>query len=134
MTVPQCVGRLEDQDKWQSPQEPAQLLPRAAALAALVRRIVIQRRAPTPREIAEADWYSRRALELAPNDANVWSIRAAALGSFHRLAEALAAADRALELNPANDQMWLQKGWLFKEQGEYERSYGAYSKAQEMAR
>jgi dipeptidyl aminopeptidase/acylaminoacyl peptidase len=49
------------------------------ALARLARAVLAQEAAENPRQIGEAEWYSARALVLAPGNPETWSIHAEVL-------------------------------------------------------
>ncbi len=70
-----CVAELVALDGRATLAEALTLMPNNAGISArLARRILASRLKPGERELALADWLSRRALELAPNDSDVLQI------------------------------------------------------------
>lgn len=66
-----------------------------------------------PREAAQAEWLSLRAVEQLPANAYAWHLRASVLSAIKRHAEALEAIDRAIELEGKNrDFPWLRASIL----------------------
>jgi tetratricopeptide (TPR) repeat protein len=56
--------------------------------------------------------FADRAQTLMPQDAGLWSIRSDIYGRMNRSADAVAALDRALELDPAYPNAYLRRGFL----------------------
>lgn len=56
--------------------------------------------------------FADRAQTLMPQDAGLWSIRSDIYGRMDRNADAVAALDRALELDPAYPNAYLRRGFL----------------------
>jgi TolB-like protein/class 3 adenylate cyclase len=73
------------------------------------------------KEIAEADWFARRAAELGRGDANALSAAGIAFGYvLGDLDEGAAVTDRAIDLNPNLAWGWLWSGWIRVWMGEPE--------------
>ncbi len=70
-----------------------------------------------------------RALELAPNSAEAWTNRGAALRYGQRHEEALASHDRAIELQPDYAQAWNNRGNTLKDLRRYEEALASYERA-----
>ena len=72
--MPEYVRRLIEENTLASLQEAVRLSPpNALAFARLARRVLEQ--GDNPRRVGEADFYSRRAVQLSPKDAEVLRIR-----------------------------------------------------------
>ncbi len=56
--------------------------------------------------------FADRAQALMPEDAGLWSIRSDIYGRMNRFDDAIAALDRALELDPAYPNAYLRRGFL----------------------
>jgi tetratricopeptide (TPR) repeat protein len=56
--------------------------------------------------------FADRAQALMPEDAGLWSIRSDIYGRMERYGDAVAALDRALELDPAYPNAYLRRGFL----------------------
>ena len=65
------------------------------------------------RVLAEADADSLRAVTLGPRDPSAWWIRALVLGYVGNLDAALAAADRAHDIDPTRFTPVILRGWLY---------------------
>jgi WD40 repeat protein len=77
VTVPEYVQRRIDENTLESLLEAVQLAPtNALAFARLAAKTLEQSDNDNPRRMGEADFYSRRAIEWSPNDAQVRRIRA----------------------------------------------------------
>lgn len=76
VTVPDYVQNRIRENTLESLQEAVRLAPEnGLAPARLARRVLEQPPNDNPRRVSEADFFSRRALELAPNDPEVLQIR-----------------------------------------------------------
>lgn len=62
--------------------------------------------------------FADRAQALMPEDAGLWSIRSDIYGRMERYGDAVAALDRALELDPAYPNAYLRRGFLKLRSGE----------------
>jgi len=116
-------------------REALQYQPADAALAAnLARLLVTTGPSENARALAEADWLSRRALALAPHDAESWRARALYLERTGNLAGALAAIDRGTEMGPDNLGVWLAKVTLLEKAGRAQEALAAFNRAFEVGR
>jgi hypothetical protein len=76
MTVPEYVQRRIRDNTLESLREVMHLSPtNALALARLAKLTLAQDADANPRRLGEADFFSRRAVELAPNNGEVQRIR-----------------------------------------------------------
>jgi hypothetical protein len=76
MTLVEYVDCRIQENTLSSLQEAVRLSPsNASALARLARQILAQDSVQHPERAAQADWYSRRAVELSPNDPEVLAVR-----------------------------------------------------------
>ncbi|MEO3850099.1 tetratricopeptide repeat protein [Streptomyces sp. B8F3] len=62
----------------------------------------------------------------------LWQVRGMALGRLGRSGEALAAYDRAVELNPQEPSLWLNRGNQFLSQGRHEEALECYDRSLEI--
>ncbi len=62
------------------------------------------------RRSVEAEWLTRYACELAPEDAQVWRLRSQILASLNREAEAQKALQKSLDYNEDGTPVWRQFG------------------------
>jgi hypothetical protein len=70
------VQRLVEENTLDSLREAVQLsATNARALAGLALQVLAQDAAPSSRQFGEADWYSRRAEQLFPNDPETQCVR-----------------------------------------------------------
>lgn len=77
ITVPEYVQRRIEENTLESLREAITLSPtNGLAFARLARQTLAQDAKDNPRRIGEADFFSRRAIELSPNDPEVQRIRA----------------------------------------------------------
>jgi hypothetical protein len=84
VTVPTCVRQRIEENTLDSLQEAVRLAPtNGTALARLAVQVLAQDPARNPRQAGEADFYSRRALDLQPDDDTVRTIRAEILQRLH---------------------------------------------------
>ena len=66
---------------------------------------------------ADAESYSKRAIELIPNDFRSYSNRGAALAKMGRLQDALVALNRALELRPDRPSVLVNRAFVYSQIG-----------------
>jgi hypothetical protein len=77
VTMPEYVQRRTQENTLESLQEAVRLSPtNGLAFARLARQVLAQNEKANPRRVGEADFLSRRAVKLAPQDAEVAKIRA----------------------------------------------------------
>ena len=70
-----------------------------------------------------------RGLLLTPEDVNGWSVFAGVLNRLERYDEAIAAADRAIEIDASSETAWYHKGNALFALGRFEDALAAYSHA-----
>jgi hypothetical protein len=76
LTVPAYVQRRIDENTLASLQEAVRLAPtNGLAFARLARQVLAQSETDNPRRVGEADFFSRHAVKLAPQDAEVAKLR-----------------------------------------------------------
>src|SRR5439155_9236620 len=90
------------QDKaLESLQEAVKLAPpNGLALARLARAVLAQEPSQNPRQLGEALWLTRRAVEFAPGEAEVLRARVEALERAGNFSEALDAMNAAIKIEP----------------------------------
>jgi hypothetical protein len=76
-----------------------------------------------------ADWLTRRAVELAPEQFQTWSCRVAVLARTGRLGEAIVAMERALQLYGKSPTYWVTYGQLLEQAGRPDEAIAALGKA-----
>jgi WD40 repeat protein len=85
ITVPEYVQRLMEENTLESLREAVRLAPdNAVVLARLARHVLSQNSNQNPRQEAEADALSRRALALAPNDPEIAQLRTEVVGHLKK--------------------------------------------------
>jgi len=70
-----------------------------------------------------------KAIELKPDDADVWSNKGVTLGKLGRYDEALKAHDKAIELKPDLAEAWYNKACAYSRKGDKENALKNLSKA-----
>ncbi|HRY51361.1 MAG TPA: protein kinase [Candidatus Paceibacterota bacterium] len=128
MTVPQmlqrivqraCDGSYDNRDKLADARTAAMLAPaNGAALAVLAERLWAQESEDHSRHTNEATWLMRRAVELAPDAAEVWLARSG-LSSLQgaSIDQILACLEAAIERQPANYSFWENKAAFLHRHG-----------------
>jgi len=112
-TVPEYVERRIQESTPESLREALSLSPdNGLAMALLGFQVFQQDPSQYPRHVGEAAWYSLRAAQLAPREPVAWLLRSLVQGSTGQATEALASADRVLELDPQTVEAWELKGDL----------------------
>ncbi len=86
-----------------------------------------------PADLEEAVVHSRKAISLAPNDAENHNNLAVALGLLHRRDEAVKAAQVAIQLAPQSSQPWLNLARIHVLSGDVNSALDAYEKGAELA-
>jgi tetratricopeptide (TPR) repeat protein len=76
---------------------------------------------------AEALGAAERAIQLAPTDAEAYSIKAHALRKLKCYADALGVYERLLALNPNLEHAWLNKAEVLKHLGRSKEAQQAYA-------
>lgn len=104
------------------------------ALARLAKQLLAQSDKDNPRHVGEADFFSLRAVEIAPKVGEAWAARAEILQRSGAVSNALAAWDRATMYEPANARYWRSQGLLLAEAApnRLEDALQALSKALEL--
>jgi WD40 repeat protein/tRNA A-37 threonylcarbamoyl transferase component Bud32 len=103
------------------------------ALARLARAIAEVHPDTNSLEMGDADWFSRRALELAPDNLEVRWSRAVVLGQSGALADAFERVDQLIRFQPDNPDFWNTKASILESMGRLDEAYPAYSKSIELA-
>ena len=98
------------------------------ALALLGNLVFCQAPEQYPRHAGEAAWYSLRAVQLAPREPVTWIIRSRVQASTNPAAEALASADRALELDPQSIDAWKLKADLVMKTRRWEEAVACWTR------
>ena len=70
-----------------------------------------------------------KALQLKPDDHQVWNNRGNALFNLGRFDEAIASYDKALQLKPDKDQPWYNRGVALFNLGRWDEAIASYDKA-----
>lgn len=86
-----------------------------------------------PDDLTEAIERSRKAISLAPNNAEGYNNLAVALGLLHRRDEAVKAAQMAIKLAPQSSQPWLNLARIHILSGDVNSAIEAYEKGAELA-
>jgi tetratricopeptide (TPR) repeat protein len=134
ITVPGYIQQRVDENALGSLQEAVNLSPNnPVALARLARALLQLDPQEHPCSAQDADLYSRRALQLAPQELEALWARAEVLDQNNRPGEALEMMRRASEQQPADPFFWLRNGVLEEETNRLEGAYAAYSKAIELS-
>ena len=89
--------------------------------------------APSPRQIASADWQSDFAVALSPEDSEVLCARAELCEGLGRVSEAWELMERGSRLKPAHPAFWKVKGRMLEQTNRLEEAYQAYSQALSLA-
>jgi len=122
ITVPEYVQHRIEENTLPSLREAVALSPtNTQALATLARLTLAEDPEENPRGAWEADFYSRRAVEVAPESAGAWQVRADVLRKARKLPQALEAINRAMELAPKNPDAAKVKSELLKLTGDANR-------------
>lgn len=87
------------------------------------------KRQPSLQLLHEADWASRRAVELAPERYATWWTRALYLDQAGDAAGALAAMDRAGRLPDGGPQLWLDTALMLERHDQPQRALSACDRA-----
>jgi tetratricopeptide (TPR) repeat protein len=73
-----------------------------------------------------------KALEIKPDNDEVWNNRGFALGILDRYEEAIASYDKALEIKPDNDAAWHSRGFALGILGRFDEAIASFDKALEI--
>jgi Flp pilus assembly protein TadD len=119
--------RIED-DSLESLTQALRLAPLdPKILSRLGRKLLIANSTRTSQR-DRAEWLTRLALQLAPEDPSVWWLRADVLEAFDQLEESRTALSHALKLAPDDPNVWFVKALVFRRAGETETAYETYLK------
>jgi Tfp pilus assembly protein PilF len=130
ITVDEYVQSRATENTVDSLEEALKMAPtNALVLARLARAVLAPNPRQNPRQPAEADWYSRRALELAPQAAESWWARAQALDRAGNLSRALEAIKAGLELHPQHPDLWHEQGLLLEQANRADEAYQSFTRA-----
>jgi len=133
ITFPEYVRRRIEQNTVESLREAAELSPTNAVVCArLAMAIAAQSPSQDPRQLAEADCLSGRAVELDPQDLEVLRLRAVLLGSMGKIPEALVLVDQVIGSQPTNAEAWQSRGTLLEKANRLEEACQGYGKALEL--
>src|SRR5207244_953539 len=86
-----------------------------------------------PRLQLEAQWYQRRALELAPEEAEAWWAQAETLERADRVGEAVQSMERAIRKEPQRAPLWLTFSRLLAKSNRPDEAIQAATKAIDLA-
>jgi len=70
-----------------------------------------------------------KAIELDPQNADVWYSKGYALDYLDKYNESIEAYDRAIEINPKNEGAWNNKGFTLTQQGKFDEAIKTYDEA-----
>jgi tetratricopeptide (TPR) repeat protein len=131
ISVPEYVQRRLGEDIPESLREAAWLSPtNGLALAGLARHCLAGKTNP----LVEAEWLSRRGLELSPDQPACWRVRAQVLEQAGRLTEALEVMNQGSERQPRAPQFWNDKGLLEEKAHQLQEARSSFTRAIELAR
>jgi tetratricopeptide (TPR) repeat protein len=130
LRVSHYVRARLDENTLDSLYEAARLSPaNGLVLARLARKLLAPDPTVNSRAAAEADLYSRRALELAPEEEEAWSVREEVLTSAGNTAAALEKLESECVRQPHSARLWNLKGRLLEKTARLEDAYQAYNQA-----
>ncbi len=133
-TVPEYVGQLLQDPTRPNLVEAVRLAPtNGLAWAALARLIMSLPDGTNAVRVAQAEWYGRRALQLAPDEPEVCLAWMEALGLSSRIEEALEITGLAVKKHPGNPALWLGRGRILDKANRLADAFQAYAKAIELA-
>lgn len=134
VTLPDYVQQRIEENTLASLREAVSLSPsNGLALARLARALLHDYPQTNTPQTLEADWYSRRAMQLAPQLLEVLWARAESLDRNDRLPEALDLIARALSQKPADPGFLIWCGAIQEKTNAFDRACEAYSRAAELA-
>jgi tetratricopeptide (TPR) repeat protein len=116
-------------------REAVRLSPNDAVAWARLGRSVLRPTALDPRQqITEAEAYSQRAIQLAPENLEGLWTRVEVLDRNGRLPEAMESLRRAVAQQPVDPAFWLSCGTLLEKTNQLVEATAAYSRAIELAK
>ena len=114
-------------------QEAVRLAPKnGRALVSLVRAILSA--SPTPERALMAEWYSRRAIKLLPDEPDTWRARGELFNGTGRFPEAWETIEAGLAIHPHNPELWYDLGRMLARTNRLQEAYASLSKAIDFAR
>jgi WD40 repeat protein/serine/threonine protein kinase len=130
LTVAQLAQQRTDHGTLEALQQAVRLSPtNAMAQARLAWLTLTNATAPSRQQMASADWQSRQAVALAPDDSRVWWARSQVCERLGKLDEALQAAERAITLNSSNALFWNAFGLMLGKSNRLDDALKAFSRA-----
>ncbi len=133
-TIAECVQRRIAEDTDESLAEAIRLSPtNELALVRLGHNLMRWDPARTPLVYPAIDWLSKRALQLNPQNAEAWLLRADLLVRGNKITDALDAVNRVIALKPKEAEYWNFKGLVLERTNHLDEAYQSYSKAIELA-
>ena len=121
VTLPQYAHSLLNQGTPEASREALLLQPANTAALALAGRYLTN-------EVL-AEWMTRRATELAPEQFQTWSCRVSVLKRAGKLDEALVAMERAIGLYSNSPNYWTTYGQMLEQANRLEEAITAFGKA-----
>ncbi len=133
-TVPEYVQQRLQENRLAGLYEALRLEPtNGLVMARLAGHLLEQDPRDNPRQAGEADYFSRRALTLAPDEPEVFCVRAAVLASRDQLAGALELLEMAVARWPLHADLWNDQGAFLERTNRFDDALEAYSRAIEVA-
>jgi len=83
-------------------------------------------------DMVKALEISIEAIELYPDNDDLWSNKGAGLNNLERYEEAIEAADKAISLDKSNSHAWFVKGYALEKLGKYDDAEIYYEKSLEL--
>jgi tetratricopeptide (TPR) repeat protein len=123
--LPEHVNKLE---------EALQITPNDGRIHAQLARLIAQYDSTNgPSRLARVDWFSRRAIELLPEDPIAWWARAMYFDCLGDQEAALAAMERGSQFGSNNVYFWRAKGKLLEKAGRIDAAYDAFTEVIKVA-
>jgi tetratricopeptide (TPR) repeat protein len=102
---------------------------RAAVWAAASMAAAYANQEAFPERMADADQFSRLAVEIAPQSSEAWCARAIYFDRIGVVADAIQAIDRAVAVSPDSWRSWTTRAQIYSSQNNHEESLASWSKA-----
>jgi WD40 repeat protein/tRNA A-37 threonylcarbamoyl transferase component Bud32/tetratricopeptide (TPR) repeat protein len=125
-------GRIQD-DTFESLKEAAALSPTNALAQAKLTLAELTNKGEEPRQMARADWQTRRASQLAPGDPEVLWATAQSCERLGRLTEALEKMSRASSFHSNNASFWNAWGRMLAKTNRLDEAERCYTRAIELS-
>jgi WD40 repeat protein/tetratricopeptide (TPR) repeat protein/tRNA A-37 threonylcarbamoyl transferase component Bud32 len=130
ISLPQFVEQCVTAHTLPSLEQAVRLSPsHALAQARWALAMVTNQATVHPRLMAQCEWQSVRAAELAPNEPEVWRARAQLLEHAGKLTNALDCMNQVISLNATNAAFWDGKGLLLEKVNRRDEALQAYTAA-----